>query len=101
MENQYVRMAKVFRAMSDPKRVKIVDMLSCGEMCGCVLLKCFEITQPTLAHDMKVLSEAGIVTSRREGKKTYYALNRELLEKVSVRLREMLKEEPKNGKSPD
>ena len=101
MENQYVRMAKVFRALSDPKRVKIVDMLSCGEMCGCVLLKCFEITQPTLAHDMKVLSEAGIVTSRREGKKTYYALNRELLEKVSVRLREMLKEEPKNGKSPD
>ena len=101
MENQYVRMAKVLRALSDPKRVKIVDMLSCGEMCGCVLLKCFEITQPTLAHDMKVLSEAGIVTSRREGKKTYYALNRELLEKVSVRLREMLKEEPKNGKSPE
>ena len=101
MENQYVRMAKVFRALSDPKRVKIVDMLSCGEMCACVLLKCFEITQPTLAHDMKVLSEAGIVTSRREGKKTYYALNRELLEKVSVRLREMLKEEPKNGKSPE
>ena len=101
MENQYVRMAKVFRALSDPKRVKIVDMLSCGEMCGCVLLKCFEITQPTLAHDMKVLSEAGIVTSRREGKKTYYALNRELLEKVSVRLRGMLEEEPKNGKSPE
>ena len=50
---------------------------------------------------MQVLSEAGIVTSRREGKKTYYALNRELLEKVSVRLREMLKEEPKNGKSPE
>ena len=101
MENQYVRMAKVFRALSDPKRVKIVDLLSCGEMCGGVLLKCFEITQPTLAHDMKVLSEAGIVTSRREGKKTYYALNREMLEKVSVRLREMLKEEPKNGKSPE
>ena len=101
MNRQYEKMAKVFKALSDPKRVKIVDLLSCGEMCGCVLLKCFEITQPTLAHDMKVLSEAGIVTSRREGKKTYYALNRELLEKVSVRLREMLKEEPKNGKSPD
>ena len=101
MESQYAKMAKMFKALSDPKRVKIVDMLSCGEMCGCVLLKCFEITQPTLAHDMKVLSEAGIVTSRREGKKTYYALNRELLEKVSVRLREMLKEEPKNGKSPE
>ncbi len=100
MENQYAKMAKVFRALSDPKRVKIVDMLSCGEMCACVLLKCFEITQPTLAHDMKVLSEAGIVTSRREGKKTFYALNRELLGKMSDRLREMLKEEQKNGKCP-
>ena len=100
MENQYARMAKVFRALSDPKRVKIVDLLSCGEMCGCVLLKCFEITQPTLAHDMKVLSEAGIVTSRREGKRTYYALNRELLQRVSGHLREMLKEEAKNGDCP-
>ncbi len=96
MENQYARMAKVFRALSDPKRVKIVDMLSCGEMCACVLLKCFEITQPTLAHDMKVLREAGIVKSRREGKKTFYALNRELLERVSGKLRVMLEEEPKN-----
>ena len=100
MESQYAKMAKIFKALSDPKRVKIVDMLSCGDMCGCVLLKCFEITQPTLAHDMKVLTEAGIVTSRREGKKTYYALNRKLLEKVSGHIREMLKEKPKNGKCP-
>ena len=80
MNSQYTRIAKVFKALSDPKRVKIVDLLSCGEMCGCVLLKCFEITQPTLAHDMKVLTEAGIVTSRREGKKTFYALNKKALE---------------------
>lgn len=80
MNSQYTGIAKVFKALSDPKRVKIVDLLSCGEMCGCVLLKCFEITQPTLAHDMKVLTEAGIVTSRREGKKTIYALNKEAIE---------------------
>ena len=80
MNSQYTGIAKVFKALSDPKRVKIVDLLSCGEMCGCVLLKCFEITQPTLAHDMKVLTEAGIVTSRRAGKKTIYALNKEAVE---------------------
>ena len=80
MNSQYARIAKAFKALSDPKRVKIVDLLSCGEMCGCLLLKCFEITQPTLAHDMKVLSEAGIVTSRREGKKTIYTLNRKAIE---------------------
>ena len=72
MESQYAKMAKVFKALSDPKRVKIVDMLGCGEMCGCLLLKCFEISQPTLAHDMKVLTEAGIVTSRRDGKRMHY-----------------------------
>ena len=94
MESQYMKLAKAFKALSDQKRVKIVDMLSCGEMCGCVLLKCFEITQPTLAHDMKVLSEAGIVTSRREGKKTYYSLDRKVLERMNKRVRDMLSQEP-------
>ena len=92
-DNQYMKMAAVFKALSDPKRVKIIDLLSCGEMCGCVLLKCFEITQPTLAHDMKVLSEAGIVVSRREGKRTLYSLNREMLEKMGNVLREMLRKD--------
>ena len=81
-DNQYVKMAAAFKALSDPKRVKIIDLLSCGEMCGCVLLKCFEITQPTLAHDMKVLTDAGIVTSRREGKRTLYSLNWDAVEKM-------------------
>ena len=83
MENQYEKMARIFKALSDPKRVKIVDLLSCGEMCACVLLKCFEITQPTLAHDMKILTEAGIVLSRRAGKNTFYSLNRDALQKMS------------------
>ena len=91
MESQYAKMAKMFKALSDPKRVKIVDMLSCGDMCGCVLLKCFEITQPTLAHDMKVLTEAGIVTSRRDGKKTIYSLDRKALEKMNIKLQKMVK----------
>ena len=94
MDGQYAKMAKIFKALSDPKRVKIVDLLSCGEMCGCVLLKCFEVTQPTLAHDMKVLTEAGIVTSRRNGKKTMYSLNLQLLETISTRLKDMLAQEP-------
>lgn len=83
MDERYLRMAKVFRALSDPKRVRIVDLLSCDEMCACVLLKCFDVTQPTLAHDMKVLIEAGIVTSRREGKRTYYSLNWELFGRMA------------------
>ena len=101
MENQYAKMAKVFKALSDPKRVKIVDMLSCGEMCGCVLLKCFEITQPTLAHDMKVLTEAGIVASRREGKKTMYSINWKMLEKMNIRIQKMLEQDPCGTEEPE
>ena len=89
MDSQYENMAKVFKALSDPKRVKIIDLLSCGEMCACVLLKCFEISQPTLAHDMKVLTEAGIVSSRRDGKRIYYTLNMDVLGKMSKKMREM------------
>ena len=82
MNKQYGNYAKILKALSYPNRVRIVDLLSCGEMCGCVLLKCFEVTQPTLAHDMKVLTEAGIVTSRREGKRTLYSLNMKTLEDI-------------------
>ena len=88
-------MAKAFRALSDPKRVKIVDMLSCGEMCGCVLLKCFEVTQPTLAHDMKVLSEAGLVKSRRDGKRTMYSLDWKSLEGMNIRIQDLLSQDPR------
>ena len=54
MEQVYIDTAKMLRAMSDPKRLRIVDMLSCGEMCACKILEKFQITQPTLSHDMKV-----------------------------------------------
>lgn len=80
MEKIYVDTAKMLKALSDAKRLRIVDMLSCGELCGCEILEEFQITQPTLSHDMKVLKEAGIVTDRREGKNIYYTLNRNALE---------------------
>ena len=89
MNKQYGNYAKIFKALSDPKQVRIVDLLSCGEMCGCVLLKCFEVTQPTLAHDMKVLTEAGVVTSRREGKRTLYSLNMKTLEDIRKHIDEI------------
>ena len=79
MEQVYIDTAKMLKAMSDPKRLRIVDMLSCGEMCACVILESFHITQPTLSHDMKLLVEAGIVKDRREGKNIYYSLNLENL----------------------
>ncbi len=79
LEPIYLDTAKQLKAISDPKRLRIVDMLSCGELCGCKILEAFQITQPTLSHDMKVLLEAGLVRDRREGKNIYYSLNQDRL----------------------
>ena len=94
MEQVYIDTAKMLKAMSDPKRLRIVDMLSCGEMCACVILESFHITQPTLSHDMKLLVEAGIVKDRREGKNIYYSLNRENLSKMHEILGRMFEDKP-------
>lgn len=78
----YVQYANVFKALGDPKRVMIVDMLSCGELCACKILEKFEISQSTLSHHMKFLCESGIVKSRSEGKWTYYSLDEEAISRT-------------------
>ena len=67
MNQDYNANARIIKALSDPSRLKIVDILSCGEMCACDILEHFDFTQPTLSHHMKVLMECGIVECRKEG----------------------------------
>ena len=71
--------AFICRALGDSNRLKIVQMLSDGEKCGCRLLEEFEITQPTLSHHMKILCECGLVKNRKEGKWSHYSLDGETL----------------------
>ena len=94
MEHVYTNTAKKLKAISEPKRLRIVDMLSCGELCACEILEAFHITQPTLSHDMKVLTEAGIVNDRREGKNIYYSLNKEELAGLLATLTHITEDKP-------
>ena len=71
--------ALICRALGDSNRLKIIEMLSTGEKCGCKLLEAFEITQPTLSHHMKILCECGLVETRKEGKWSHYSLSCETL----------------------
>jgi len=73
--NQYILNANLFKALSDPNRLMIVDMLSCGELCACRILERFHITQPTLSHHMKTLCDCGLVLWRKEGRWMYYSLD--------------------------
>lgn len=76
----YELVANVMKALSEPKRIEILDMLSCGEMCACKILESFDFTQPTLSHHMKVLVKIGFVKSRKEGTWNHYSLNHEKIE---------------------
>jgi ArsR family transcriptional regulator len=87
MEKGYADYALLFKALSDETRLKIIDMLSCGELCACDILKFFQITQPTLSYHMKILTDCGLVSGRREGAWMRYTLNKSALEAVCGQLR--------------
>ena len=71
--------ALICKALGDSNRLQIVQMLSEGEKCGCKLLEAFKITQPTLSHHMRILTECGLVNARKEVKWSHYSLNCETL----------------------
>src|SRR4051812_41595031 len=73
------RAAEVFHALSDPIRVDVVALLVDGERCVCDLMDDLELQQSRLSWHLKTLSDAGIITGRREGRWNYYSLNREAL----------------------
>lgn len=82
VKSEYIKKSKILKALSDPTRLSIVDMLSCGEMCACKILEKFSITQPTLSHHMKILCSTGLVNARREGRWMHYSLNSENIEEL-------------------
>lgn len=84
MEKQkYIEKAEIFKVLSDSNRLQIIDMLSCGEMCVCKMLEKFDITQPTLSHHLKVLSDSEIVVSRKEANWMYYKLNDKKMKEIT------------------
>ena len=89
MDEKYKEYAQFFKALSDPNRLMIIDMLSCGELCACVILEKFKITQPTLSHHMKNLCDCELVNGRKDGKWTYYSLNDETVRKFKALLDEV------------
>ncbi len=77
MENSYAIYTTIFKALADETRLKIIAMLSSGEMCACKILEEFDITQPTLSYHMKILTESGLVNGVRDGAWMRYSLNEE------------------------
>ena len=82
--------AKIFKALCDPKRLAILEQLRSGEKCACVLQEPLDLTQSGLSYHMKILCDSGIVTSRQEGKWTYYSLSESGRKMAMERLRAII-----------
>ena len=81
-----IRMAQVAKALGDPVRLQLVDVLRkhAGKVCVCELVPLFDLSQPTVSHHLKVLRDAGIVGSERQGLWAYYFVIPEALEELSA-----------------
>ena len=74
-----VRAAELFHALADPIRMDVVMMLLDGERCVCDLMSDLDLAQSRLSWHLKTLSDAGIISGRREGRWNYYSLNPDAL----------------------
>jgi ArsR family transcriptional regulator, arsenate/arsenite/antimonite-responsive transcriptional repressor len=74
-EDQAVDLARVFKALGDPVRLRLVSMIASrqgGEVCVCELTPAFELSQPTISHHLKLLRQAGLIDCERRGTWVYY-----------------------------
>jgi ArsR family transcriptional regulator, arsenate/arsenite/antimonite-responsive transcriptional repressor len=78
--------AALFRALGDPARVRIVNLLATAgsEVCGCDLTDGLGLAQPTVSHHLKKLLDAGLVEREQRGKWAYFSLKREAVETLAA-----------------
>jgi ArsR family transcriptional regulator, arsenate/arsenite/antimonite-responsive transcriptional repressor len=80
------RIARVAKALGDPVRLQLVDVLRkhAGTVCVCELVPLFDLSQPTISHHLRVLRQAGLVGSERQGLWAYYYVLPRALEELSA-----------------
>ena len=75
MADIYEERARVFKALCDERRQRILELLQSGEKCACILIEEMEMPQSSLSYHMKILCESGIVSGREDGKWTHYRIS--------------------------
>lgn len=83
-------MAAKFKALSDPVRLHLLSLVAShrgGEACVCDITSDVRVSQPTVSHHLKVLRDAGLLTSQRRASWVYYAVVPETLSALSALLR--------------
>src|ERR1044072_7199386 len=85
-EDQAVELAKGFKALGDPIRLRLLSMIASragGEVCVCDLTPAFDLSQPTISHHLKLLRQAGLIDCERRGTWGYYWLLPEMTDRLA------------------
>jgi ArsR family transcriptional regulator len=88
-EEQAEALARVFKALADPVRLRLLSMIAGaegGEACVCELTVGFDVSGPTISHHLRVLREAGLIEGDRRGTWIYYRAVSQALEAASEAL---------------
>ena len=88
---------QTFRALADPTRREILDLLRKGEMTAGNLAEKFDMTKPSMSHHFAVLKDADLITSRREGQQIWYALNTTVVQDLLAWAMHLTNHTGKNG----
>ncbi|OLT11507.1 transcriptional regulator [Pseudonocardia sp. CNS-139] len=86
-EPQAADLARVFKAMGDPVRLRLLSLIAShagGEACVCELTGVFDLSGPTISHHLKVLREAGLIAGERRGTWIYYRVLPDVLRQVGA-----------------
>ena len=85
-EDEALATAELFKALGDPGRVRIVNLLATagGPVCACDLYEPLGLSQPTVSHHLKKLTEAGLLEREQRGRWAYFSLQREAVEKLAA-----------------
>ncbi len=80
-------LAPLFKAVADPLRLRLLSLIAChagGESCVCDLTEAFDVTAPTVSYHLRILREAGLISSERRGTWVYYRVNPAVLARMSA-----------------
>ncbi len=86
-EDQAADLAKIFKALGDPVRLRLLSLIASragGEVCVCDLTPAFELSQPTISHHLKLLRQAGLIDCERRGTWVYYWVLTDTLDQLST-----------------
>ncbi|MEV5437298.1 metalloregulator ArsR/SmtB family transcription factor [Streptomyces sp. NPDC052682] len=87
-EDQAADLAKVFKALGDPVRLRLMSLIASrgegGEVCVCELTPAFELSQPTISHHLKLLRQAGLIDCERRGTWVYYWVRPGVLDRLAT-----------------